>query len=319
MKIGAIDIQPVIDGLLVSQLWSTKPIDDPAQLDGPGAHAGREMFRADGMLESTLGGFLVRTDDRVVLVDAGAGPPLPSGYTAPVIDVDDPADPIVEVYRSRGLSDDAIRRIAEMFARVELDQGHLPESLAALGVHPDDVTDLVFTHLHFDHIGWASADGAPYFPHATLRCATADVDYFLDRADEEATTSLVFRAPTAAQRLAPVLDRIETWDGDGPLMPRIDVRLAPGHTPGSTVVVLSDGAQRALLLGDIIHCPLELMDDDFNLLVDHDQELANRVRDAYARELEGSDVAVAAAHFPGLRFGRLLPGANTRRWTFLDN
>jgi glyoxylase-like metal-dependent hydrolase (beta-lactamase superfamily II) len=320
MKIGAIDIQPVIDGLLVSQLWSTKPIDDPAQLEWQGRHAARDrMFRPDGMLESTLGGFLVRTADGVVLVDAGAGQPIASGYTAPVIDVDEPDDPIAEVYRSRGLSDDAIRRIAEMFGGVELDQGHLPESLAALGVHPDDVTDLVITHLHFDHIGWASADGAPYFPNATIRCATADLDYFLDRADEEATTSLIFGAPTAAQRLAPVLDRIETWDVDGPLMSGIDVRLAPGHTPGSSVVVISDGQQRALLLGDIIHCPLELMDDDFNLLVDHDQELANRVREAYARELEGTDVAVAAAHFPGLRFGRLLPGATTRRWTFLDD
>jgi len=114
-----------------------------------------------------------------------------------------------------------------------------------------------------------------------------------------------------------VADRVETWTADGTLMPGIDVRLAPGHTPGSSVVVVSDGTARALLLGDIIHCPLELMDDDFNLLVDHDQELANRVREAYARELEGSDVPVAAAHFPGLRFGRLLPGETTRRWTFV--
>jgi len=304
MNIGAIEIQPVIDGLLVSQLWSTKP---------------HPLFPHDGRLESTLGGFLVRTGDRVVLVDAGGGQAFLDGYTAPVIDVDDADDPIAAVFRSRGVAEDAIRSIAEMFAGVELDQGHLPDSLAALGVHPDDVTDLVITHLHFDHIGWATVDGAPYFPNATVRCASADLDYFLHRSDEEATTSLIFRAPTAAQRLAPVLDRIETWDADGTLMPGIDVRLAPGHTPGSTVVVVSDGQQRALLLGDVIHCPLELQDDDFNLLVDHDQELANRVREAYARELEGSDVAVAAAHFPGLRFGRLLPGEGTRRWTFLDS
>jgi hypothetical protein len=82
------------------------------------------------------------------------------------------------------------------------------------------------------------------------------------------------------------------------------------------VVVVSDGVERAMLLGDMIHCPLELMDDDFNLLVDHDQELANRVREAYARELEGADIPVAAAHFPGLRFGRLLPGRGVRHWTF---
>jgi hypothetical protein len=71
-----------------------------------------------------------------------------------------------------------------------------------------------------------------------------------------------------------------------------------------------------MLLGDIVHCPLELMDDDFNLLADHDQKLANRVREAYARELEGANIPVAAAHFPGLRFGRLLPGQGMRRFAF---
>jgi hypothetical protein len=86
----------------------------------------------------------------------------------------------------------------------------------------------------------------------------------------------------------------------------VDVGAGPAASAGRVTVEL-----------DGIHCPLELMDDDFNLLVDHDQELANRVREAYARELEGTDVLAAAAHFPGLQFGRLLRGAATRRWTFV--
>ncbi len=113
-----------------------------------------------------------------------------------------------------------------------------------------------------------------------------------------------------------MLDRIETWEADRSIAPGVDVRLAAGHTPGSSVVVVSDGPARALMLGDIVHCPLELMDDDFNMLVDHDQELANRVREAYARELEGGAAVAAASHFPGLRFGRLFPGEANRRWTF---
>jgi len=40
-------------------------------------------------------------------------------------------------------------------------------SLKSIGVCPEDVTDVVFTHLHFDHIGWATADDGPFFP--TLR------------------------------------------------------------------------------------------------------------------------------------------------------
>jgi glyoxylase-like metal-dependent hydrolase (beta-lactamase superfamily II) len=118
------------------------------------------------------------------------------------------------------------------------------------------------------------------------------------------------------ERLAPVANRLETWDTDTNLFPGVDVRLAPGHTPGSSVVVLSDGAARAMLLGDMVHCPLELSEDDFDLLVDVDMELAQRTRVAYARELERDDIPIAASHFPELRFGRLLSGEGRRRWTF---
>lgn len=276
MNIGAIRVDPVLDGRILSRLPASGPFPEALLADQGG------MVHGDGTVESTLGGFLVRTRDRVLLVDAGGGQALP---------------------------DDDERR-----ERIE--QGGLPASLASLGVAPEDVTDLVATHLHFDHIGWFSADGRPYFPSATVRCAAADLAYFLAGPDEEVFVVDLFGALPAAERLAPVLDRVETWEADGPIAPGVDVRLAPGHTPGSSVVVLSDGEQRALLLGDMVHCPLELQDDDFNLLVDHDQELANRVREAYARELEGSDVVASAAHFPGLRFGRLLPGEATRRWTF---
>jgi hypothetical protein len=41
------------------------------------------------------------------------------------------------------------------------------------------------------------------------------------------------------------------------------------------------------------------------------------VREAYARELEGTNVVAAAAHFPGLRFGRLVATESARRWSFV--
>lgn len=274
------------------------------------------MLHGDGLVESTLGAFLVRSADRVVLVDAGCGQAFDSGHHTPTIDLGDPDDPIAASLASYGLDAEHTRGVVDDLQRIRIEQGRLPASLEALGVHPRDVTDVVCTHLHFDHIGWTSSAGKRFFPNATIRCSSADLEYFLDGPDEENYVQAIFSAIPAAQRLAPVLDCIETWDGDEPILPGIDVRLAPGHTPGSSVVVLSSGTARALLLGDVVHCPLELMDNDFNLLVDHDQQLADRVREAYARELEGSDVVAAAAHFPGLRFGRLLRGESTRRWTF---
>jgi len=315
MKVGDIEILQVIDGMIVSKLPSTKPLPDVESLAWKEQH---QMFRPDGMIESTLGGFLVHTRDRLALVDAGAGQEVVGGYSPPTNNLDIDDDPFVVHFQRVGMPLEAIHGIAEFFSGTQMVRGRLPASLNVVGVRPEDVTDLIFTHLHFDHIGWATDEGAAYFPNATIHCASADLDYFLPGAEEEETTSLVYRTPKVPERLGPVLDRIETWDSDVSVLPGIDVRLAPGHTPGSSVIVLSDGVDRAMLLGDIIHCPLELTDDDFDLLVDHDQELAFQVREAYARELEGSNIPVAGAHFAGLQFGRLFAGQGVRRWSFDD-
>src|SRR5438128_1038732 len=83
--------------------------------------------------------------------------------------------------------------------------------------------------------------------------------------------------------------------------------------PGSTVVVVSSGDRRALRLGDVVHCPVELVDDEWAALGDVDPALAKRTRNALARELEGTDVPAAASHFPEMRFGRLLAADGRRR------
>ena len=108
---------------------------------------------------------------------------------------------------------------------------------------------------------------------------------------------------------------METWDGSRPLLPGVDVLAAPGHTPGSTIIVLSSGTARGLLLGDVVYCPLELIDDEWAGLGDVDPELAKRTRNALARELEGTDVRVSGAHFPEMHFGRLVRAEGKRRFT----
>jgi len=273
MDVGGLHVDPVIDG--VARIPPTAAFSGQWGT-GKGADdvdwaPHRALLAPDGMLELQLGGFLVRGGplrDRVVLVDCGAG----------------------ELHRPPFVG------------------GELPGSLRALGVEPGEVTDVVFTHLHFDHVGWASVDGAPTFVNATYRCDERDWAWFMDR-DTEDRGEL-----RSARLLDPVRDRVEVFSGDGPLVPGVDRLGAAGHTPGSAIVVLSDGDARAMLLGDVVHCPIELLDDEWGGIGDVDPALAVRTRIALSRELEGSDVPVAAAHFPGLQFGRVLAGSGTRRW-----
>lgn len=229
--------------------------------------AHRDFLEEDGSLELALGAFLIRARNRLVLVDAGVG----RLNTGPF----------------RG--------------------GALLESLAAIGVIPEDVTDVIFTHLHFDHVGWATRRGEIVFPRATYRCHPDDWDHFVEAPHAE---------PGAVRKLAPLRDRLEPFDDAAILAPGVTVRHAPGHTPGSAVVVVADGAERALLLGDVAHCPIELLDEDWEFIADVDPRLAARTREALAAEMEASAVPMAASHFPGMRFGRLLTGEGRRSWVF---
>ncbi|HET6794635.1 MAG TPA: MBL fold metallo-hydrolase [Acidimicrobiales bacterium] len=268
MRVGEIDILPVHDGaarMSPSEAYRTGGAAAGTRGTTRADWAGHEAFIGDdGLLEMALGGFLLRTDGRTVLVDTGVG----------------------ELNRGPFVG------------------GRLLESLAALGVQPDDITDVVLTHLHFDHVGWTTRHGEVVFKEATYRCDRRDWEHF------------VGPDPGATRKLSPLESRLEPWDGSGNLLPGLDTMAAPGHTPGSTIIVVSSGTERAMLLGDVVHCPVELVDDEWAGLGDVDPDLALRTRVALAKELEGTDVPVAAAHFPGLRFGRVLSGQGRRRWVF---
>lgn len=225
----------------------------------------RDLLDSDGLLGFAMGGFLLRAGERTVLVDLGLG--------------------------------------RKSFFGIQ--GGAFLTELARLGVAPADVTDVLFTHLHFDHIGWAAdSEGRAVFPAATYRCSSADWEHFMvDHRGEE------------AELLDGLAERFDLWDsGTTTLLPGIDTLAAPGHTPGSTVIVLSSGPERAMLLGDVVHCPVELVDDEWGALFDVDPALALKTRVALNRELEASGALAAAAHFPGLQFGRLLRGEGRRRW-----
>lgn len=260
--------------MLVGDLRIDPVVDGIARFPPTQAYSGtadadwaphRQFLAGDGLLDLELGGFLVRGGGHTVLVDCGVGPMNRDGFHG----------------------------------------GRLLESLGALGVSPGDVTDLVFTHLHFDHVGWSTQKGVITFPSAVPRCDRRDWEHFVTGTD----------AP-AGRKLGPLGERVEFWEPGTQVLPGIDVLHAPGHTPGSTIVVVSSGAERALLLGDVVHCPVELVDEEWEGLGDVDPELALRTRAALIREIEGGDVPVAAAHFPGLQFGRLLRGEGRRSWTF---
>lgn len=189
--------------------------------------------------------------------------------------------------------------------------GFFVDNLRVAGFEVEDFTDVILTHLHPDHIGWTSREGRAVFPNATYRCHAADWAFFVDEQQGD---------PVIPRLLAPLAERFEAWEGAETLFPGVDVTHAPGHTPGSSIVVLSSSAgARAMLLGDVVHCPVELLDDEWATFGDVDPVMAKATKARVARELEGTSTQIGAAHFAGLQFGRLLVGEHERTWVGLGS
>lgn len=248
---------------------------DDAAAEGHG-----DLFDRRGQAWLPIGCFLIRSGDRCVLVDAGMGP----------------------TESSAGDEDDPCRLFG----------GQLPVGLRALGVEWDAVTDVVCTHLHPDHVGWLfDLESRPMFPRATIWFGAGDWRYFIEgghipRIQEHVQQG--FRSHAGHARLRPI-------DRDTTVAPGITAVQTPGHTPGHLCVVVSSEGRRALLLGDAVTCPVQLDEPTWHSIGDVDPELADRTREHLWRELEGEDVIGTGAHFPELKFGRVLEGSGTRWWT----
>jgi glyoxylase-like metal-dependent hydrolase (beta-lactamase superfamily II) len=131
LRVGDVELVPLVDGTC----WL--PQDFYVNLDFA-AHP--DLLAEDGRVHVPIGCYLVRTHDRLVLLDAGMGPRRTSWGEG----------------------------------------GRLPAQLAATGVQAGDVDTVVCTHLHLDHEGWLVHDGRPFFANATVRFGVDDRDHFAD-------------------------------------------------------------------------------------------------------------------------------------------
>lgn len=322
MTVGDLEIVQILDGE-----WITPLPPGVAEMDPEVLAEHSDYLLPGGRMSAALGAFLVRTGDQVVLIDAGLGPSAHHDHDHDHHDDHDASDhlspcgfsaqTVREFFRAKGAPESQMQWFLDMLSRQSLAHGLLGDGLRKAGVRPEEITDVVLSHLHPDHMGWVARQGIPFFPTAKLWAHQADVDFFLgDTAPDETTFKIMLGVDSTKERMTPVHDQIHPWDHDRTIAPGIDLRWLPGHTPGSSIAVVSSGTDRAMILGDVIHCPLELVDDDFAIMADIDPAMAKRSKDVLRKELEGSSVHASSSHFPGLRFGRLVTGRGRRSWSW---
>ncbi|MFJ1456683.1 MBL fold metallo-hydrolase [Nocardia sp. N2S4-5] len=183
-------------------------------------------------------------------------------------------------------------------------QGDFLDRLTRAGVHPHEVDVVVNTHVHGDHVGWNTHDvdgeWTPTFPHAQYLIPAADDAYYGpaggyaggrrpdDRLLYEDSIAPIHRAGLAVR-----------WDDSYRIDDNLILESAPGHTPGSSVLHLTSGADRAIFVGDLVHSPMQLLDPSRSscLCVDPRQAAATRRR-VLERAADQRQLVIPA-HFAG--------------------
>lgn len=192
--------------------------------------------------------------------------------------------------------------------------GKLLDHLRAAGYRPEQVDEVLITHLHKDHAGGINARGRAVFPNAVLRLSQAEADYWLDPANKAGAPAFLasfFDAAQAAVAPYRTAGRLQPYRDFGLLENGIEALPAPGHTPGHASYLITSEGQQLLVWGDIVHvAPIQLPHPTATVKYDSSAASAQATRAALLQRTSTQHLTVAAAHiaFPGLGHIRLHHG-----------
>lgn len=182
----------------------------------------------------------------------------------------------------------------------------LPASIAAAGFAPEQITDVLITHMHTDHTGGLTVGGKPVFPNAVVHVERKEAEHWLDPANKEKAKAYhqhMFDEARAMAEPYAKAGRLSLFEGKTDLFPGISTLPAPGHTPGHTFYVLESQGEKLVFWGDLVHVDeVQFPDPAVTIQFDTDPAAAARLRKKAFAEAAREGYLVAGAHlsFPGV-------------------
>nr|WP_052068511.1 MULTISPECIES: MBL fold metallo-hydrolase [Thalassobacter] len=185
--------------------------------------------------------------------------------------------------------------------------GTIVDSLDAIGLAPEDITHVLFTHAHPDHI-WGLLDDfdEPLFYEASYMMGRAEWDYWWN--PETVNTIGDARAAFAVgakRRMEAIEDAVMLFDDGDEVLPGIAALSTPGHTPGHMAFEVRQGTEAALIVGDAIgNHHVAFAKPGWESGSDQDGITAAATRQMLLDRLSQEQMALVGFHLPDGGMGR---------------
>ena len=171
-------------------------------------------------------------------------------------------------------------------------------------------------HLHVDHVGWFTIAGegaepwVPTFPnarHLVVRDELAHWQAVPD--DERAGTHLTDSVdPVLA---AALIDEVAS---DHVITDEVRLIPTPGHSPGHASVLITSAGASAVITGDLLHHPIQVLEPDWDGPFDEDTVVSAATRRAFLVRFADTDTLVLGTHVPTPTAGRIVSTPTGWRW-----
>lgn len=181
--------------------------------------------------------------------------------------------------------------------------GVLIASLAKAGLKPEDISVVLITHVHGDHVGGlVKADGSPAFPKATIRISAPDWKWLQTQPDMAALVKAV----------SPSVKTFTPGDSVGHGITSVAIK---GHTPGHVGYQIVSGSKRLLAFGDTAHSSIvSLAKPDWPVGFDNDQKEGETSRRQVLTQLAKDHELIFAPHFPFPGVGHIVADGDHFAW-----
>lgn len=182
-------------------------------------------------------------------------------------------------------------------------EGKLLTSLTAAGVQPGQVTDILISHAHGDHVGGlVNGQGQLVFANATIRMTANEWDAL--KAD-----------PTMAALVTAITPKVQTFAAGAEVLPGVKAVDIQGHTPGHTGYQIASGTEGLLYIGDTMHhSVISVQRPNWTIQFDGRADVAEASRRALLERAATENLRLYAVHFPYPGLGRIERRADDFVW-----